>query len=146
MEKLTCKKCRRKFEENNMINGICKGCKKDSEEYKELIRYLCNGFKIDKPTGKMLKEIKNYKELGYSYLEIQMVVYYIVVIKKKPLRNYSLGLVGYYVMEAKEYYRKVNNLKNGIKNYEINKNYVEKKVNTKKKNNNFGLIDIGAIE
>ena len=58
--------------------------KRDGEEYKKLIETICDYYKIDKPTGLMLKQIKEYKnDYNYTYGGMAYTLWYMNVIEQK---------------------------------------------------------------
>lgn len=123
-KKVLCHNCREKFLKEELIQvtkskRLCAECDKkitkEAEEYKSLIDYICSGFNIKAPTGQQLKSIKQFKELGYSYPEIQYTLYYIYGVLRKTPSGTSLGLVPFYHEMAKEHYRLVQNAKKSAK-------------------------------
>lgn len=116
--KLTCTGCKQKFdkEELTYINTkkkLCKNClvhsRRDSQEYRELIEFLCIGFNIKAPTGKLLSQIKEFKDLGYSYRDIHLTVYYIYVIEKRRVEETSIGLMPFYYEKAMKHFEMIEN-------------------------------------
>lgn len=126
-KELTCSYCKNKFLETELVvvtktRKACKNCLetkvRENADYKELIAYICRGFRQTAPTGKQLKDIKTFKEMGISYKEIQWTLYYIYGILNKKIEDKSLGLVPYYHKEAMEHFRTVERVKESVKNAE----------------------------
>lgn len=86
----------------------------DSVEYKKLIEYVCNLFDIDKPTGMMMKQIKEYRqEYNYRYFAIQLALEYFFVVKDNKIPEHkTLGIVPYIMEDAKKYYTHLAQLPN----------------------------------
>lgn len=79
---------------------------KDSEEYKKLISYVCEMFGIEKPTGLMLTQIKDYKN-NYSYTYGGMwytLWYYTTMLQKDITVSYSLAFIKFHYENAKQYF------------------------------------------
>jgi hypothetical protein len=154
-KKVLCHNCREKFPKEELIQvtksrRLCVKCDKkvtkEAEEYKNLIDCICSGFNIKAPTGQQLKSIKQFKELGYSYYEIQYTLYYIYGILRKKPEGTSLGLVPFYYEKAKEHYRLVENAKNSAKSMVIEERNVERIVKEYKINiHKTRLINIEEI-
>lgn len=116
--KVMCHGCKEKFDKEELIQvnkskRLCLVCHdrttKEAEDYKTLIKFICDGFGIKAPLGHQLKSIKDFKELGYSYQEIMYVLYYIFNIEGIKPQGTSLGLVPYYYEKAKEHYTMTQN-------------------------------------
>lgn len=121
--KVQCSYCKNKFFKNELIQEtktkrICNVCKakkiQDAKDYKELIDFICKGFRISKPTGHQLKSIKKFRELGYTCKEIQCVLYYIFVVEKKKVEGTSIELVPYYYEKAKKHFMLIENARRSV--------------------------------
>ena len=84
----TCKSCGKKLQPEEKYTHAsktyCKKCyekiERESIEYKQLIEFICNNYKLDKPTGYILKQIKEFKtEYEYSYAAM---TYTLGIVKK----------------------------------------------------------------
>lgn len=150
-----CNTCKNKFDKEELIQvnkstRICAECdakkKKDALEYKELIKYICDGFRLDRPTGQQLKSIKKFKELGYSYADIQYTLYYIFFIERKQVYNYSIELVPYYYLKAMEHKRLIANAKRTARSLATKEVIINTNNNIRKpKLNNTRLVDIETL-
>lgn len=119
-----CKSCGKKLQPKERYTHsskiYCKECfekiERESIEYKELIRFICENYKLDKPTGFMLKQIKELKkEYGYSYAAMTYTLWYCKEILNKSLaEKYGVSLIKYYYDDAKEYYSQQEKLKEKI--------------------------------
>ena len=153
--KIMCHICKDKFYKDELIQvsknkRICQKCN-DTEQAeinqrRELIDFICKGFRISAPTGQQLKSIKEFRELGYSYFEIHYTLYYIYCVLKKKPEGTSLGLVPFYYEKAKEHHRLVENAKRTAKNIEVEEVVIERNVDVFKPNiKNTRLINIEEI-
>lgn len=155
----TCKGCGKQLkpEEKHMhsAKSYCKECfekiSRDSEEYKQLIKYICDNYNIDRPTGLMLKQIKDYKnEYAYTYGGMTYTLWYInEILSKEFIVMYGVSLIKYYYEDASAYYLHQEEIK---KSMEVNckaeiKTKVVKinKVNVVKIKQNNSLIDLGDL-
>ena len=154
--KIQCSICKESFYKDELIQAgitkrVCQKCN-DTEQAeinqrRELIDFICKGFGLAKPTGQQLKEIKEFKEQGYSYFEIHYTLYYIYcVLKKVPNEKKALGLVPFYYEKAKEHHKLVENAKRTAKNIEVEEVVIERKADVFKPNiRNTRLINIEEI-
>lgn len=149
-----CKDCgvKLKSNEKHTLNSktYCKECfeknKKTSDEYKQLIDFICLNYNINKPTGLILKQIKDLKlEFNYNYSSILYTLWYCKNIKNKELNEkYGIGLVKYYYDEAKNYYLQIDKSKKiVIENEKVKvKTRILKMKNVESANSKSFLIDI----
>lgn len=150
-----CFHCKNKFYKDQLIEltkskRVCSTCdeliKKDAISYKELIKYICDGFGLQAPTGRQLKTISNLKKLGYTYDSIQWIIHYVVNIEKKQLKDTNLDFVPYYAEKAKLHFSQLNNAKNSsmeqIGDTKVIENYYSQKANLGKTR----LVDISKID
>lgn len=109
-----CKRCGKdlypeeRFKHNS--KNYCKDCYdiviREAEDYKNLIAYICEIFEIDKPSGFILKQIKNYKEeFGYGYAGMQYTLWYCREIENYDfILKYGIYMVKQHFEDAKDYY------------------------------------------
>jgi predicted adenine nucleotide alpha hydrolase (AANH) superfamily ATPase len=78
-------------------------------------------FNIERPTGLMLKQIKEYKtELDYNYAAMTYTLWYIKEITNKQFEEkYGIALIKYTYEEARRYFEQQQDIKNSIDNSEI---------------------------
>lgn len=122
--------------------------KRESDEYKQLIKYICEIYEIDRPTGLMLKQLKEYKdEYSYSYGGILYTLWYLKeILNKEFIVLYGVSLVKFCYDEAKNYYIHQEEVKKSMETngkVGIITKIVKMKRHTTKKNNS--LIDIGTL-
>lgn len=150
----TCKSCGKKLQPEEKYTHAsktyCKKCyekiERESIEYKQLIEFICNNYKLDKPTGYILKQIKEFKtEYEYSYAAMTYTLWYCKeVLNKSFIEKYGISLIKYYYNEAKNYYSQQEKLKeqiNKLSDIKIKTKIVKKtSINSKKKSTY--LIDL----
>lgn len=142
----TCKSCGKKLQPEEKYTHAsktyCKKCyekiERESIEYKQLIEFICNNYKLDKPTGYILKQIKEFKtEYEYSYAAMTYTLWYCKeVLNKSFIEKYGISLIKYYYNEAKNYYSQQEKLKeqiNKLSDIKIKTKIVKKtSINSKK--------------
>lgn len=89
----------------------CKPCGEAKEKRKrdmsELHKTIINLYKVDFPTGGMLKQIENYvKQRGYTYEGITQTLKYLNLQGVSFEIKYGLGMVGYKYEEAKSFFKR----------------------------------------
>lgn len=82
---------------------------RDKNERKQLIAYVCDLYKVDKPSMLVLTQMKRmHEDNGWRYLAIQMTLEYFYEIKNNSTRNSNgIGIVPYVYDEATDYYKKL---------------------------------------
>lgn len=152
----TCKLCGCKLmkEDKHTYSNktYCKKCLdikiKESNEYNTLISSICNYFGDDKPTGLVLKQIKDYKEtFGYTYSGISYCLWYITDILNKTLdKKYGIALVKYEYENAKIYYGNQEKIRNSIEssNKEVKEIIKKVKINNKSIKHKF-LLNLDEV-
>lgn len=151
-----CKGCGKslKPEEKHMHNSkaYCEECYKplerSSNEYKKLIDFVCANYNLDRPTGLMLKQIKEMKnDYKYSYAAMTYTLWYCnEILNKEFIQKYGVAMIRQYYDEAKGYYDQQEKLKEQmkkLKDLEIEIKVVRKTSN--QKNSNSTLIDLGNL-
>lgn len=153
----SCKGCGKQLQtEEKYIHGSKTYCAKcyekmvrESEEYKQLILYICANFNIERPTGLMLKQIKEYKnEYSYTYGGIIYTLWYAKeILDKELISMYGISLVKYYYDDASRYYIQQDDIKKSMNvngKVEIKTKIVRvNRINKNTQNNS--LIDIGSL-
>lgn len=158
MAKLSsCKDCGKELQSDekhiHCSKSYCEICydkiMKESDEYKRLIKYICENYSIQAPTGLILKQIKEYKtEYAYTYGGITYTLWYIKeILNKEFIVMYGISLVKFCYEDAKNYYIHQEEIK---KSMELNskaeiKTRVVKVNNVDKNTKNNSLIDIGSL-
>ena len=150
----TCKSCGKKLQPEEKYTHAsktyCKKCyekiERESTEYKQLIEFICNNYKLDKPTGYILKQIKDFKtEYEYSYAAMTYTLWYCKeVLNKSFIEKYGISLIKYYYDEAKNYYSQQEKLKeqiNKLSDIKV-KTKIVKRTSMNSKKESTSLIDL----
>lgn len=153
-----CKRCGKDLypEERYKHNSknYCKDCydivTKEAEDYKNLIAYICEIFEIDKPTGFILKQIKNYKtEFEYGYAAMQYTLWYCKEIENYTFNlKYGIYMVKQHFIDAKEYYTHQERMIKKVKSLSENDIHKIKLINESSishKNNNSSLVNLTSL-
>lgn len=85
---------------------------RDSQEYADLLDYICNLFNIEVPNGMILKQIKEFKQgYKYRYYAMQLALHYFFVIKENNIPEHkTIGIVPFVMEDAKNYYQRVSSI------------------------------------
>ena len=153
----TCKGCGKKLQPEEKYSHAsktyCKECYekilRDSDEYKQLIEFICTNYEIERPTGFMLKQIKDMKtEYGWSYAAMTYTLWYCKeVLRKQLIEKYGVALVKHFYEEASNYYSQQEKMKEQIKkleNAEVKTKVVKRNQSTFN-NANSSLINLGNL-
>ena len=153
----TCKGCGKKLQPEEKYSHAsktyCKECYekilRDSDEYKQLIEFICTNYEIERPTGFMLKRIKDMKtEYGWSYAAMTYTLWYCKeVLGKQLIEKYGVALVKHFYEEASNYYSQQEKMKEQIKkleNAEVKTKVVKRNQSTSN-NANSSLINLGNL-
>lgn len=161
--KVKCPTCGTLNDKENTISHsskyYCKDCYdskiKETQNYKELITYICELYQIEAPTGWILKQIKDFKEqFNYSYKGIGTTLRYFFEIKEgnDVADSMGIGIVPFVYDEAYKFYVDKKAIKDSVVNFNLEEIEANKKVITIKRNadevNKFkeiALIDIGKL-
>lgn len=118
----TCKNCGKKLQsEEKHIHAsktYCEECYqkilRESDEYKQLIEFICVNYEIERPTGFMFKQIKDMKtDFGWSYAAMTYTLWYCKEILGKQLNEkYGVALVKHFYEEASDYYTQQEQIRN----------------------------------
>lgn len=121
--------------------------RRESEDYKELINYICQLYNLDAPTGMILKQIKEFREeYGYKLQGIKLSLQYFYEIQGNPvLDDVGIGIVPFVYEEAKRHYITRLNVERSLENYKKNDiQHVYVDLN-RKKTKHKNLIDISSL-
>jgi hypothetical protein len=104
----------------------CKVCyetkKKDGEDYKALIDYICDLYDIEVPNGWILKQIKEFKEqFNYTYKGMKTTLDYFYRIKQdeQPEEGMGIGIIPFVYDEAKRFYLDKKKIKDEMQDFNI---------------------------
>jgi len=132
IKKLKCFMCKELFPKDELTvkssKKYCPECLEIKEEqsvqnktdWDLLFEYICELYNIDKPTGMMFVQMKNYRA-GYDYTNIGMyytLLYYYDVLGNKVLEDTGLGIIPYFYDKAKKHYNKMFNLQDVAEDFE----------------------------
>jgi hypothetical protein len=137
----------------------CKVCyenkQNESNDYKELISYICELYSIDIPTGWILKQIKDFKEqFNYTYKGIKSTLHYFFEIQEgnDVADSMGIGIVPFVYDEAKKFYIDKKAVKDSVigmnlEEMEANKKTINIKRNSSEldKYKDVALIDIEKL-
>lgn len=153
----TCKGCGKKLQPEEKYTHAsktyCEECfkkiERESTEYKQLIEFICNNYGMEKPSGFMLKQIKDFKnDYGYSYAAMTYTLWYCKeVLNKSLIEKYGVALIKNYYNEAKDYYsqqEKLTEQVNKLSDVEVKKKVVKRSSVNVNKNSRF-LINLGDL-
>lgn len=100
----------------------CKQCFEDrpmrDEYWSTLFDYICFIFNIDKPTGLIFQQIKNYKSEPYNFTDkgIYLTLKYCIEILDMDFESYGkgIGIVPYYYEATKNHHIAISDLEDKI--------------------------------
>ncbi|MBU5331720.1 hypothetical protein KQI61_05885 [Anaerocolumna aminovalerica] len=154
----SCKGCGKKLHPHEKFThsskSYCDVCYKkvtrDSNEYKQLVEFICDNYKIEKPTGLMFKQIKDMKiENGYSYGGMTYTLWYCKEILMKQLNvKYGVTLIKFYYDEAKNYYNEQERLikqLNELEDIELKTKVIKINKQTGNSTTNKSLINLNDL-
>lgn len=129
-DNFTCCSCSIVFEDENdlVVYGrdkkkFCSVCIRKEEqsvfERNKLYASISNIFGLDKPTGLIMRQIKNFKQTnGISYKNMYFTLDYITKVKGIELQlKYGVGLIGTYHNEMLNYYADIKQKRESAKNF-----------------------------
>lgn len=130
-KKVKCPICGNYNEKEDAISHnrryYCKPCFENrparDEYWDKLFKYICFIFNIDKPTGLIFQQIKNYKSEPYNFTDkgIYLTLRYCVEILEKDFQSYGkgIGIVPYYYEATKNHYMAISNLEDKMEVAEV---------------------------
>lgn len=149
-----CKSCGIELQkkDRNVYSGktYCKKCYdlkvSEKNQYNNLIKTICNYFEINKPTGLILKQIKDYKEqFDYTYSGMQYTLWYCKDILGKSFEiKYGIALVKYQYENSKDYFLKQQQINKSVVDFKIKE--VVKKVKINKSNRKSFTINLDELK
>lgn len=134
------------IEENKTEEDIIK--ERDKQERKELIDFILELFDIEKPTGLILKQIKNlHEEYGYRYKAIALTLDYFFNIQNHSTENArGIGIVPYVYDEASDFYKNLKRIEKQHKDIEETETKVvtikKTKENKRRKHKTINMLEI----
>lgn len=155
----TCKNCNKQIQKdepkfkysNKTYCDKCYNLKlKEKKDYDNLINAILIYFDIDKPNGRILKQIKDFKEnFNYTYAGMHYCLWYLKEIKNIKFDvKYGITLVSYEYENSKRYFFKQQKIEQSInKNFKGNKTNIikiKKRITNKEMKDKL-LIDLDEI-
>jgi hypothetical protein len=131
--KSKCSMCENLFEKEELtVKGSKKYCanclrireeeiKKNKSDWDILFDYICKLYKINKPTGMMFRQLKEFRGEEYNYTNTGMyytLKYYYEVLENDVLEGTGLGIMPYFYDKARQHYNKVYDLENIVDTFE----------------------------
>lgn len=137
--KVKCPECGTFNEKENAIyhnsKYYCKVCyenkTQESQEYKDLIAYICELYQIEAPTGWMLKQIKDFKEqFKYTYKGMKTTLHYFYEIQEgnSVEDSMGIGIVPFVYDEAKKFYIDKKAVKDSVSECNLNEMQNKKRI------------------
>lgn len=105
--------------------SYCKKCYdfkvKEREQYNVLIKTICECFNIEKPTGLILKQIKDYKDkFNYIYSGMTYCLWYLKEILNSSFDvKYGIAIIKYQYENAKHYFESQQKINESVSHFEI---------------------------
>lgn len=131
--------CEKKYEKDKLFKykekNYCEKCyneiRENDKQRQLLLSIISKYYNIPYPTGRMLREMKTFREeRNYKYEDQAKAIIYLCKIQKKKLYSkYGLALIPYVIDDAVLYYKKQEERMEAIKD---KKNVYEKKTITMK--------------
>lgn len=92
--------------------------KRDSQDRKELIEYICKLYRLESPTGMILKQIKEYhEEYKYKYKGMELALRYFYETLGNSVQDGSgIGIVPFVYEDAKNYFILKLKVEDSVKN------------------------------
>lgn len=121
----------------------------EGQHYKELINYICELHGLDRPTGMMLKQIKEQKEdLGYKYKGMELALrYFYETLGNLVQEGTGIGIIPFVYEEAKKHYVTKLKVEQSVDNVKLTKKkrVVVQSPNSTYKKRKIKHIDIGSL-
>lgn len=97
-------------------------------DWDRLFEYICQLYNIDKPTGMMFKQLKEYRD-EYGYTDSGMYAtlrYYHEILENNVLEGAGLGIIPYYYDKARQHYTQYKQVEESVEIMEEQKENVIK--------------------
>lgn len=77
----------------------------ERQQRKELLDYICKLYKIDVPTGFILKQVKDFQEkYNYKLKGMELALRYFYETLDKPVDSQGIGIIPFVYEDAKKHY------------------------------------------
>lgn len=105
------KECEKSFlekkkKEEEKQKKVAKKKKTENDERIELMEYVMKLQGVDKPHGMLLKQMKEYREMGYTYRGMLSTLKYFHETLNNPVVGDGIGIVPFVYEQAIEYWTK----------------------------------------
>jgi hypothetical protein len=95
-------------EKYGYAHPICiKQKERDNADREELFKKIIEIFKIDFPNGFMLKQMKEFRQRGYTYRGMTLALEWFFQVEKKPITVQTIGIIPYVYDKARIYYKEL---------------------------------------
>lgn len=98
-----------------------KEIEKNTDGWDQLFEYICELYNIEKPTGMMFKQIKDFRDEPYNYTNTGMYLslkYYYETLGNEVKEDTGLGIIPYYYEKAKKQFIDIHNIKKYMNEFE----------------------------
>ena len=121
---------------------------RESQDRKDLIAYICQLYRLEAPTGIMLKQIKEFKEeFLYKYKGMELALRYFHETLGNPVQEGpGIGIIPYVYEDAKNHYIKQLKIKESIERAKENEEQeIVVHIDPSKQKRKIRKIDIASI-
>lgn len=132
-------------------NKYCSVCydkaKKKESERRQLIGVICDIFNIDRPTGMMFAQMKQFEKEGIDYNTTRLTLQYLVAVEKFDLDvKFGIGIVRHRYMDMRHHYNQMLKKRREIQEVEYeSSNYKVKLQDRENKIVKSKMIDLNSI-
>lgn len=94
------------------------------EDWDLLFNYICELYRIEKPTGMMFKQLKEFRSEPYNYTDSGMygtLKYYYEILENKVIEGTGLGIIPYFYDKAKEHWKVIAEVEDSAEEYKTPK-------------------------
>ena len=119
---------------------------REGDEYKSLMAYISELYRVEFPSMVIKKQIKDMKEEGYKYKGMELALrYFFDTLENKVQENTGVGIIPYVYEEAKNHYIKQIKIAKSINNLETDQQEYVVYIQPEKVKKKGKTIDISAI-
>lgn len=95
--------------------------KSNENDYAALIKYICDKYDLQRPTGQILKQIKSFKdEYGYKYKGMELALRYFFDLEENTVKDDTgVGIIPYVYERAKNFYIHKIEIENNLPDEEV---------------------------
>jgi len=124
-KKVKCPHCEKMMDKESAVphqkryyhEACLKDKQKSIDDRKDLIAYICELYRIDAPTGMMLKQIKEYEtDFKYKLKGIELALrYFYETSENRPREGDGIGIVPFVYEKAKKHYMLKKNVEKSVR-------------------------------